>query len=396
MRITVAREGPGIGDGSRPFFFFRSSDRPVADNIPVSMPQDANPLPQDAPLADPASHHDGAPAVEPVAAEEAVSFDDTPLPETALPTEAVAFTESPVPTIESPVPAGDVTLALTPFEHEEADASALTDVGPAVPAVTDAVPADDRLTPWSETSEEGQDEGSAAAAIEDHAALPVEETTEALVNEPAPADMEAIAATLQLDVQSSTLDVQRSEEEEGERPTLNVERPTSNEDHTPTLTAPRKVLSGGWTMGFLLSGIAIIAACILIPQGDETRKLMYERAKLRADLEQVQKQVATNGEFLQKVQSDPTLAQRLAQRQMKLVPAGTKVLDVDDASPTKDDKSPFLIVSVPPPAPMPPYQPRGGVFAQMCRNGRSQLYMIGGGLLLLAAGLVLGASGPRD
>jgi hypothetical protein len=110
----------------------------------------------------------------------------------------------------------------------------------------------------------------------------------------------------------------------------------------------------------------------------------------------VQKQVATNDEFLKKVQSDPTLAQRLAQRQMKLIPAGTKVLDLDEASPTKDDKSPFLIVSVPPPAPMAPYQPRGGWFSEMCRNGRSQLYMIGGGLMLVAAGLVLGASGPRD
>ena len=164
-----------------------------------------------------------------------------------------------------------------------------------------------------------------------------------------------------------------------------------------TVTATRRrVLSGGWTMALVMSGIAIIAACVLIPQGDETRKLMYEREKLRADLEQVQKQVATNDEFLKKVQSDPTLAQRLAQRQMKLIPAGTKVLDLEDASPTKDDKSPFLIVSVPPPAPMAPYQPRGGWFSQMCRNGRSQLYMIGGGLMLVATGLVLGASGQRD
>ena len=163
-----------------------------------------------------------------------------------------------------------------------------------------------------------------------------------------------------------------------------------------TITAPpRRRISGGWTMALVLSGIGIIAACVLIPQGDQTRKLMYEREKLRADLEQVQKQVATNDEFLKQVQSDPTLAQRLAQRQMKLLPAGSKVLDVDDASPTKDDKSPFLIVSVPPPAQMPPYQPRGGWFSQKCREGRSQLYMIGGGLMLLAAGLVLGSSGER-
>jgi hypothetical protein len=174
----------------------------------------------------------------------------------------------------------------------------------------------------------------------------------------------------------------------GESPAL---RPGVN-----TATPPRRrVLSGGWTMALLLSGIGLIAACVLIPQGDETRRLMYEREKLRMDLEQVRKQVATNEDFLKKVQDDPTLAQRLAQRQMKLIPAGSQVLDID-ASPTKDDKSPFLIVTVPPPAPLAPYQAKGGWFSDMCRNGRSQLYMIGGGLMLVAAGLVLGASGPRD
>lgn len=272
-------------------------------------------------------------------------LDEAPLPETALPSDAVpSFTESHAPASESSAPAGDVTLALTPFDSIEPDA----------------------------------------------ALAPAEETTESLVNEPAPADMAAIAAVASLSAPETEIN------RDGSCFSSEDERPTFNEDHTPTVTAPRRLLSGGWTMGLLLSGIAIIAACVLIPQGDETRKLMYEREKLRADLEQVEKQVATNDEFLKKVQTDPTLAERLAQRQMKLVPAGTKVLDVEDASPTKDDKSPFLIVSVPPPAPMPPYQPRGGYFSQLCRNGRSQLYMIGGGLMLVAAGLVLGASGPRD
>lgn len=205
---------------------------------------------------------------------------------------------------------------------------------------------------------------------------------------------------------SLTLDVGSSELQDEELPTSTaaapvviapqVDEPVANEDVTPVVPARRKVLSGGWTMGLVLAGVAIIAGCILIPQGDQTRKLMYEREKLRADLEQVDKQVATNDEFLKKVQTDPTLAERLAQRQMKLVPAGTKVLDLDGASPTKNDQSPFLIVSVPPPAAMPPYVARGGWFSEKCRDGRSQLYMMGGGLMLVAAGLVLGVSGQRN
>ena len=56
--------------------------------------------------------------------------------------------------------------------------------------------------------------------------------------------------------------------------------------------------------------------------------------------------------------------------------------------------SPFLLVTVPPPAPMPPYRPIGGVLANACRHPKTQLYLIGGALMAIASGLVLSRSTP--
>ena len=98
------------------------------------------------------------------------------------------------------------------------------------------------------------------------------------------------------------------------------------------------------------------------------------------------------------------LAERLAQRQMKMVREGTSVLELKNVhhanaswgggggAGLRDSMSPYLLVSVPPPAPMPPYQPVGGTLARVCRHPKSQLYLTGVGLMLMACGLVLGFS----
>ena len=143
----------------------------------------------------------------------------------------------------------------------------------------------------------------------------------------------------------------------------------------------------------MCAGIAVIACCILVPAADENRRLAYERERLKADLEQLQKQASVNDAFLRKLTADPTLAERLAQRQMKMVREGTNVLKLD--GPRGDDLiSPYLLVTVPPPAEMPPYRPVGGTLASLVRPAKNQLYLIGVGLLMVAIGLVFGAD-PR-
>jgi hypothetical protein len=150
---------------------------------------------------------------------------------------------------------------------------------------------------------------------------------------------------------------------------------------------------GMFTIPMLCAGIAIIAACLLIPQADAYRRLVYERTKLQADLEAVEKQVAVNDEFLRKVADDANLAERLAQRQMKIIREGNQVLNLKNEP--GEEMSPFQLTAVPAAAELEPYEPRGGIMANLCYNPRSRLYLMGAGLLAMAGGLVLGIA-PRD
>jgi hypothetical protein len=157
--------------------------------------------------------------------------------------------------------------------------------------------------------------------------------------------------------------------------------------------------SGKWTLALLIGGLAVIAACALIPQADANRRLVYEREKLQMDLRQIQQQVAMNKEFLSKMESDPQLEERLALRQMRVVRQGERVLDIktddadSDASQPGGDASqmsPFAIVRVPPPPPLPDYRPWGGPITGLFLDPRTQLYLLGAALFMVAAGLILG------
>ncbi len=165
---------------------------------------------------------------------------------------------------------------------------------------------------------------------------------------------------------------------------------TDDEDGEPDAGEEK----GGWVVALLCAGVAIVAVCLLLPLAEENHQLAYQREKLKIDLEQIQHQVAVNAEFLKKVAGDPTLAERLAQRQMKFIRQGTGVLDLPGTS-AKDEMSPFLLVSLPPPSPMPPYQPLGGILAGVVRSPRLRLYTTGVGLLFLAAGVVLGGGNKQ-
>ena len=150
---------------------------------------------------------------------------------------------------------------------------------------------------------------------------------------------------------------------------------------------------GGWLVSFLCAGVGIIAVCLLLPLAEENHQLAWQREKLKTDLAQLQEQVQVNDEFLKKISNDPTLAERLAQRQMKFIRQGTTILDLPGGG--KEEMSPFQLVTLPPPNPIPPYQPLGGALSAVIRNSHLRLYLTGVGLLLLAAGLVLGGESKQ-
>jgi len=169
----------------------------------------------------------------------------------------------------------------------------------------------------------------------------------------------------------------------------NIEDPTAEQPAPPEPEpAPPRRGGGVITIPLLCVGIAIIFCVCLLPLADDNHQLAWEREKLKADLKQLKEQGRVNGEFLTRVADDPTLAERLAQRQMKYIREGSSILTIKGQA--KEEMSPFHLVSVPPPPPMPPYEPVGGALATLVRQPRAQLYLCGLALLLIAAGLVLG------
>jgi hypothetical protein len=162
-------------------------------------------------------------------------------------------------------------------------------------------------------------------------------------------------------------------------------------EHPTGPTRPAGSSGATLTLPLLCAGIATIACCVLIPLADQNRRLVYQREVLQRDLDHVRMQIALNDEFLQRLGRDAALAERLAQRQMNMVRQGSRVLEIGEAGGAWH-MSPFRIVHVPPPEPLPEYEPVGGRVAELCREPRSRLYLLGGGLLLMACGLILGAA----
>ena len=157
-------------------------------------------------------------------------------------------------------------------------------------------------------------------------------------------------------------------------------------DYRPAF--PSRKGGGVLTIPLICIGIATIACTTLLPLADDNHRQSWEREKLKQDLAHLREQVRVNDEFLHRVADDPTLAERLAQRQMKYIRQGSSVLPLRGAG--NHEMSPFHLVAVPPPKPLPSYQPAGGALAVLARNPRTQLYASGAALLLIAAGLVLG------
>jgi len=151
-----------------------------------------------------------------------------------------------------------------------------------------------------------------------------------------------------------------------------------------------------FTIPLVCLGLAVLAACLLIPAVDQNRRMAYDREQLRRDLAQLDQQIAVNDDFLRKLADDPTLAERLARRQLNAHREGTRVLDLPESQDHVAVASPYALLHVAPPPPLPPYQPVGGRLGELCLNPKSRLYLMGGAMLCIVAGLLLGAAGRSE
>src|SRR5690349_1879872 len=127
---------------------------------------------------------------------------------------------------------------------------------------------------------------------------------------------------------------------DGDGVTLEVEAPAAVgsapaiEDASLTEDEPAlaPVGGGGWTIPLICIGMAVIACCVLVPAADENRRVAYEGQRLQADLAQIKDQIQMNDQFLRRVSEDPSLSERLAQRQLKIIREGTGVLTLKGQS----------------------------------------------------------------
>jgi cell division protein FtsL len=153
--------------------------------------------------------------------------------------------------------------------------------------------------------------------------------------------------------------------------------------------------TSAWTIPLLCIGIATIACCVLIPAADQNRQLAAETRHLQADLDQINHQISVNDLFLKSVADDPTLLERLAQRQMKMVRSGEAVLKLNDQD-NRPDMSPYLLTNLPPPAMATAVPPDTGPLQKLSADAHVRLLAMGAALMMVAAGLVLGISSTSE
>lgn len=172
--------------------------------------------------------------------------------------------------------------------------------------------------------------------------------------------------------------------------------PSSNRVETPISDVPmlHERTGAWWTLPLMCLGLAIVACAVLVPAADENRRDAHELARIGRDVAHFEKQSEVNKQFLEHVSTDPTLAERLAMRQLRLTRADSRIV----RSPVANDPfamSPYALVSIDPPKPMPEYRPIGGFLSRYFLDPQGQIYLTGMGILMTAAGVILGGGAPR-
>lgn len=168
------------------------------------------------------------------------------------------------------------------------------------------------------------------------------------------------------------------------------EAPAETESAAAPVLPPVPGRTGAWwTLPLIFAGVGVLACALLVPAADENRRAMYDLAKIERDVAYFERQSEVNREFLERVSSDPTLAERLAMRQLRMTREDAKIAPL----PTQHEKygmSPFALVTIDPPPAIPEYRPIGGLLGKWFSDAQRQMYFCGAGLLMIATGLICG------
>jgi hypothetical protein len=146
-----------------------------------------------------------------------------------------------------------------------------------------------------------------------------------------------------------------------------------------------------WTMLMILVGFVTVAVCVYLPLREENRRLEYELGDLGLQARYVKDQVDANAAFLDRVHVDPTLVNRLVMRMTNKPMPGTAFLDSPNQ--TAFNSSPYQIARVEPPAPQAAYRTDlPVVFGSLILDFRNRLILLGAGIFLMAAAVILGTT----
>jgi len=144
-------------------------------------------------------------------------------------------------------------------------------------------------------------------------------------------------------------------------------------------------IDAGWL--FLLSGLAVMCAAVLIPAHDDLAYARYERDRARAIESWHAQRVENYAEYLDALrEGDETLVMSLAAMQLNMIPAGSRPL-VTSVRPQATSASVFpeLEPSFIKPEPPEFYESK---LRSWATDSRYRLWMIAGGAMLVLFGLL--------
>lgn len=156
--------------------------------------------------------------------------------------------------------------------------------------------------------------------------------------------------------------------------------------------APRPLFQfdPGWL--YLLPGLALCLAAVLIPAQEDLQQLQLQRDQLKLDAQHAQLRLKAHADFLSALdQDDPGLYKRLIATQLNLIPAEeTPVLMVATESAAVTD---WIDQTVP----MLPSLERASPQSRLYEltTGSSRLWLMAGAMMCLCIGLVLSPGGGR-
>jgi len=144
-------------------------------------------------------------------------------------------------------------------------------------------------------------------------------------------------------------------------------------------------IDAGWL--FLLSGLAIMCAAVLIPAHDDLALTRFERDRARAIESWHAQRVENYAEYLDALRDgDETLVLSLAAMQLNMIPVGSTPL-VTSVRPQATSASVFPELEPRFTAPPPPqfYESK---LRRWATDGRHRLWMIAGGAMAVLFGLL--------